>query len=123
MNTILQKILSEQHLRTIIMWNRLNPVQIIQDIHKQTKKELAPPSLLPCNLQQLIASINQQHKMTVLDLHGDMGFSQLEKALYILRFGDEESLLSGKQTGISLITRDSRHNHKMLSMSKSTERM
>jgi hypothetical protein len=42
--------------------------------------------------------------MVVLDLQGDMGFAQLEKVLYTLRYGEEESILNttNKQLGISL---------------------
>ena len=69
------------------MWNRLHPENNINDIIKQGKKEFAPPSMIPCDVQQLITAMSKSQKMTVLDLQGDMGFNSLEKMLYILRFG------------------------------------
>jgi len=38
MISLLQKLQHEQHLRTVIMWNRLHPENIINDIQKQAKK-------------------------------------------------------------------------------------
>ena len=96
------------------MWNRLHPEQNINDIIKQAKKEFAPPSMIPCDVQQLIAAMSKNQKMTILDFHGDMGFNSLEKMLYTLRFGEEESVLSNKQTGISLISRDSRVSNRLI---------
>jgi hypothetical protein len=91
MATILQKLQSEQHLRTIIMWNRLHPHLLIGDIVKQGKKEFETPSLVPCDVQQLITTLSKNHKMTILDLHGDMSFNQLEKVLYTLRYGRKKT--------------------------------
>ena len=45
--------------------------------------------MIPCDVQQLITAMSKNQKMTILDLHGDMGFNSLERALYTLRFGDE----------------------------------
>lgn len=87
MVTILQKLQSEQHLRTIIMWNRLHPEQIVSNIMKQAKREFAPPSMVPCDVQQLISAMSKQQKMTILDLTGDMGFGNLDRSLYTLRYG------------------------------------
>ena len=77
MITILQKLEHEQHLRTIIMWNRLHPEQIVNDIIKQANKEFTPPSMIPCDVQQLITAMSKSKKMTILDLQGDMGFGAL----------------------------------------------
>jgi hypothetical protein len=87
------------------MWNRLHPELLVNDILKQAKREYAPPSMVPCDVQQLITAMSRNHKLTILDLHGDMGLLHLEKTLYALRYGDEESVLSNKHAGISLITR------------------
>lgn len=122
MATILQKLQSEQHLRTIIMWNRLHPHLLIGDIVKQGKKEFETPSLVPCDVQQLITTLSKNHKMTILDLHGDMSFNQLEKVLYTLRYGEEENVFSSKQAGLSIISRESKLSHK-LSISKSTDKV
>ena len=59
------------------MWNRLHPEQLVNDIVKQVKKEFAPPSMIPCDVQQLISAMSKSQKMTILDLQGDMGFSSL----------------------------------------------
>ena len=69
------------------MWNRLRPEQTVTDILKQTKKEFSPPSMVSCDIQQLIGAMSKNQKMTVLDLQGDMGFTNLSKALYALRYG------------------------------------
>jgi len=58
--------------------------------------------------------MSTNHRLTILDLQGDMGLNNLEKALYTLRYGEEGSVLSGKQVGISLITRDSKVSSKLL---------
>ena len=78
--------------------------------------------MIPCDVQQLISAMSKNQKMTVLDLHGDMGFNSLEKVLYTLRYGEEESVLSNKPTGISIISRESRVSNKLIG-SKSTDKI
>lgn len=71
------------------MWNRLRPNEIVGQIGKQVKKEFEPPSFIPCDIQQLISAMSKNHKMTILDLYGEMGFAKLQKILYTLRFGEQ----------------------------------
>lgn len=90
---------------------------------KQTQKEFEPPSSVSCDIQQIITFMSQMQKLTVLDLQGDMGFNQLSKILYTLRFGEEDSTLNttNRQLGLSL-TRDSKVNNK-INLSKSADRL
>jgi hypothetical protein len=105
------------------MWNRLHPEDYISEIMKQTQKEFEPPSSVSCDIQQIITFMSQMQKLTVLDLQGDMGFSQLSKILYTLRFGEEDSTLNttNRQLGLSL-TRDSKVSNK-INLSKSADRL
>jgi hypothetical protein len=103
--TILQRLQGDKHLRTIIMWNRLRPEELVADIGQQARRELEVPSFVPMDVQQLIKTMGQSQRMTVLDLHGDMGFGQLERVLNTLRFGEEESMLSDRKVGISLTSK------------------
>lgn len=82
-----ERLQGEKHLRTIIMWNRLHPEEYIAEIQRQSKKQLEPPSLVPCDAQRVVNFMSQMQSMVVLDLQGDMGFAQLGKVLYTLRFG------------------------------------
>lgn len=90
---------------------------------KQTQKEFEPPSSVSCDIQQIITFMSQMQKLTVLDLQGDMGFNQLSKILYTLRFGEEDSTLNttNRQLGLSL-TRDSKVSNK-INLSKSADRL
>lgn len=76
--------------------------------------------MIPCDVQQLITAMSANHRLTILDLHGDMGFSNLEKSLYTLRYGEEASTISNnKHAGIS-ITRESKVSNRLIG-SRSTD--
>ena len=115
------------------MWNRLRPEDPISDLLRHAKRHLEPPSYVPCDIQKIISIMSQSQSMVVLDLQGDMGFSQLAKLLYTLRFGPEESSVSStlsptKPAGISLISRGSIVKSSMtpsqrLILSKSADRL
>ncbi len=106
------------------MWNRLKPEGFITDIQRQVRKELQPPSIVPCDYQKIVNYMSQNQSMKVLDLQGDMGFSKLSKILYTLRYGPEESIVStsnitSKNTGLSVI---SKGNHR-LSLCRSADKI
>lgn len=67
--------------------------------------------------------MSQNHKMTILDLQGDMGFGMLEKVLYTLRYGEENNISTNKHYGISIISRESKVSQSKLALSKSTDKI
>jgi hypothetical protein len=89
-------------------------------------RELEPPSLRPCDVQRVVNFMGQLQSLVVLDLQGDMGFAQLGKVLYTLRFGPEESNVSSmnpnRTLGITLISKGKPSPIQRLTLSKSAER-
>lgn len=109
------------------MWIRLRPEDCVTEIQKQVRRELEPPSLVPCDAQRVINFMSQLQAMVVLDLQGDLGFTQLGKVLYTLRFGPEEtnnsSINQNRTLGITLISKGKPTPAQRLTLSKSAERL
>lgn len=84
---MVNSLMGEKYLRTVIMWNRMKPSEAIEEISKKAQKKWLAPTYLGCNHEALSNFIKNNINLKVLEIEGDSGVKKILQIIRILRYG------------------------------------